>query len=448
MTDHRPPYRAAAIAAVAVLAVYLVTLAPTVTFWDAGEFIAAARTLGIPHPPGTPLFVLMAHVWGVIFPIGSYAWRQNLLSAILAATAAGCWFLVANDAVVRQHSDVDSESRRAFGIGTGAAAAALTAFGFTTWQNATETEVYSAAMCTIALAAWLTLRWRATRDESRSARLLLVILFLGAISVAIHLMALLVGPAVIMAMMLELRANPHAERARRQQDWARLWLLGAAWLLLIAIGLGSGSLTIITLVLALAAAGLAVRRRQMAFVIVAFAIVAIGVSPYLFLLLRARQGPWLNEANPATWHALLDVIRRAQYPVRTPLDDPTVFHGAGNPGRSITILGYQLANYGQYFDWQWARSIGAPWRASPWRLLITLLMATVGVHGAFAQKSGDRTSFALVAGLFAITGIGLVLYMNFKPGPAIGWEHWSDLAQHEVRDRDYFFVGSFVAWGI
>ncbi|MDQ3427644.1 MAG: DUF2723 domain-containing protein, partial [Gemmatimonadota bacterium] len=57
----RPPYRAAVGVAALVLLGYLLTLAPTVTFWDAGELIAAAKTLGIPHPPGTPLFVLVAH---------------------------------------------------------------------------------------------------------------------------------------------------------------------------------------------------------------------------------------------------------------------------------------------------------------------------------------------------------------------------------------------------
>ena len=75
-------------AALALL-VYIFTLAPTVTFWDAGEFIAAAKTLGIPHPPGTPLFVMIAHVWAILLPIGEYAVRTNLLSALLSAAGAG-----------------------------------------------------------------------------------------------------------------------------------------------------------------------------------------------------------------------------------------------------------------------------------------------------------------------------------------------------------------------
>src|SRR5689334_1494568 len=73
----RPPYRTAACIGAAVLAGYLITLAPTVTFWDAGEFITAARTLGIPHPPGSPLYVLLASVWGRLVPLGGYAWRIN-----------------------------------------------------------------------------------------------------------------------------------------------------------------------------------------------------------------------------------------------------------------------------------------------------------------------------------------------------------------------------------
>ena len=102
----RPPYRAAAIVGGLVLAVFVATLAPTVTFWDAGEFIAAARTLGIPHPPGTPLFVLIAHVWALLVPVGEYAYRTNLLSACCSSAAAALLFLVVHHSMrgVRRRS--------------------------------------------------------------------------------------------------------------------------------------------------------------------------------------------------------------------------------------------------------------------------------------------------------------------------------------------------------
>src|SRR5436309_12117579 len=90
----RPPYIMAACVAAGALLLYLLTLAPTTQFWDTSEYIAAAYSLGIPHPPGNPLFVLMAHVWGLIPLAAGYAMRINLLAAVTSAVAAGCWFLV------------------------------------------------------------------------------------------------------------------------------------------------------------------------------------------------------------------------------------------------------------------------------------------------------------------------------------------------------------------
>src|SRR3954470_13497952 len=82
------PAAAATGAAAVLLLVYIATLAPSVTFWDAGEFIAAAHSLGIPHPPGTPLFVVLLNMWARMFAFLPYATATNLFSAASTAGAA------------------------------------------------------------------------------------------------------------------------------------------------------------------------------------------------------------------------------------------------------------------------------------------------------------------------------------------------------------------------
>jgi hypothetical protein len=178
-------------------------------------------------------------------------------------------------------------------------------------------------------------------------------------------------------------------------------------------------------------------------------IACIAVTPYLYIFIRSAQSPPINEAAPAVYDlarrfdALLDVIRRAQYPPRTPLDDPTVPSGPENPGRTIGLLAIQFGDYIEYFIWQWAKS-AVRWLQVP----IALIFLGLGVRGSFAQRRADRSAWWLLFGLFMVTGIGLVIYMNFRPG----FGRWFDLypagSNHEVRERDYFFVVSFIVWGL
>src|SRR5260221_2898067 len=92
----KPPYVMAGCVSLAALVLYILTLAPTTQFWDTSEYIAAAFTLGIPHPPGNPLFVLIAHVFGLL-PVGAgYAGRINLFAAVTSRPPARCSFLCAD----------------------------------------------------------------------------------------------------------------------------------------------------------------------------------------------------------------------------------------------------------------------------------------------------------------------------------------------------------------
>ncbi|MBK7714509.1 MAG: DUF2723 domain-containing protein [Gemmatimonadetes bacterium] len=448
----RPPYLLAVLATLLVLTGYILTLAPTVTFWDAGEFIAAAKNLGIPHPPGTPLFVMIGHVWGALVPLADYAQRLNLLSATLSAMGAGFFFLVAHEVLTRATPDLEGGAATLVRVGGGLAAALVAAFSFTTWQNSNETEVYAAATFTIAAIAWLCLTWRALRGTPRAPHLLLLILYLAGLSIGNHLLALLVGPAVVAFLAATLSADPATDPARRAAEWAETAVVAGTWALLIGSGLGSATLMTLGGISYLAAFGLALRARHVTFAVVAVLIAAIGVTSYLFLYIRAGQHPVINEAQPDNWESLLAVIRREQYPIRTPLDDPTVPHGPGNPGRSGQIIMLQLLNYFQYFDWQWANGIGKAIGFGsgqlPLRSLVTLLFAGLGMHGLVTHRRADRGSWWLLFGLWLITGLGLVVYMNFKPGFSIGYNLYPESSDHEVRDRDYFFVVSFAVWGV
>ncbi len=447
MTDissPRPPYAAALLVSLAVLTVYTLTLAPTVTFWDAGEFIAAAKVLGIPHPPGTPLFVIITHVWGTLLPFGEFAWRTNLLSAVLSAGAAGFFFLVAHESLRALTAGRDEGTARLIRTGGAAAGALIGAFTFTNWQNSNETEVYGIATFTIAAICWLCHVWRARRGTPSASRILLLIVYLGGISMGNHLLALLVGPAVVMFLWATLRTEPSADPSERRVKWAQLAVVAGVWALLIGTGLGSTTLTALGLVCFLAAAAFAGMSGALGFAAATLFIAAIGVTPYLYLFIRAAQDPILNEADPSTLEALLAVIRRAQYPPRTPFDDPTELSGPGNPGRSLSLISLQLQNYILYFHWQWGRLVSE----SALGKIVTLAFFSLGFYGSAAQRRSDRPSWWLLFTLFLVTGLGLVAYMNFKPGFSQGYALFPDFEDHEVRERDYFFVVSFVVWGV
>jgi hypothetical protein len=426
-----------------VLLVYVLTLAPTVTFWDAGEFIAAAKTLGIPHPPGTPLFVMIAHVWAMLFPIGEYAVRTNLLSALLSAAGAGLFFLIAHESIHAFTTDLEERAARPLRLGGAAAAAMLGAFTFTNWQNSNETEVYAVATFSIAAMSWLAHVWRRYRGTERAPRVLLLIVYLAGVSIGNHLLALLAGPAVIMFMGSTLWSAPAADLSRRRTEWAQVAVVAGVWALLIGTGLGSSGLIAIGGLCFLGAAVYAYLGGAGGFALLTLLIAAIGVTPYLYLYLRSAQNPPINEAAPDTFEALLAVIRRAQYPPRTPLDDPTVSHGPDNPGRTLGLLGIQLADYFVYFVWQWAKSA-----AALVQVVVTLVFFSLGVRGSLAQRRADRPAWWLLLLLFLVTGLGLVIYMNFKPGFARWFDSYPAGPAHEVRERDYFFVVSFIVWGI
>jgi len=497
----KAPYRAALVVFGVVVLGYVFTLAPTVTFWDAGEFIAASKILGIPHPPGTPLFVLLAHVWGMFVPLGQFAYRTNLMTALFSAAAVAFFFLVIAQGLRgwRVTSDgVDEEGQDPwFWIGGAVAAALVSAFVFTVWQNSNETEVYMVSAFAIAAICWLAWLWRKNRGRPRAPHLLLLVVYLAAVSLGNHLLTLLVGPALIGFMWHVLKTEPLPDERDRKTEWAQWGVVVGIWALLIGIGLGSTTVLVAGALLFLTAGVYAAMVGAIPFAITVVAISVLGASTYLFLIVRANVGPLLNEADPSNWRNLWAVISRAQYPPRSPVDNPiytlrqegvTAVDRVGwfleclpemQDGpvpqdeamfgiprcyqvRSIPLMARQAQMYLQYFDWQWSMGL-APTdpdfaRDHPLftvfgfplgiRMPFALLAISLGVWGAIVLRRRDRSLFWMLMILFLTTGPGLVGYMNFKPGYSLSWNLFPSIDMHEVRERDYFFTVSFRVWGV
>src|SRR2546421_8445898 len=98
--DYKPSYSAAAASSALVFVLYLVTLSPSTAMWDTSEYIAAAYTFGLPHPPGNPFFVLLGRFFAVLPIAPNVAMRINILAALCSAGAAGMWFLITQRGLV------------------------------------------------------------------------------------------------------------------------------------------------------------------------------------------------------------------------------------------------------------------------------------------------------------------------------------------------------------
>jgi hypothetical protein len=321
--------------------------------------------------------------------------RINLFSTVMSALAHGFWFLVVHH--ILKHFSED----RVFPVVGAFVAVWVSATAFTVWNQSNVNEkVYTVSLFTIALLSWLAIHWRENMGQGKDDNLLVLMVFILALSVGNHLMAFLAAPALVLFVLL---IHP-----RTLYNW-RLYL-GA--------------------------------------IIATF----LGLSIHLFLPLRAALDPIINEASPtcaSVGEALVSILTWGQKGCvnlseslsRTQYVKPPVLP-------RLAPLHLQFANYLQYFDWQWARMLqGTQSLFAVARLPFTLLFTGLGVFGMVEHFRRDRASWWYMTALFGTLSVALVFYLNFKygfsiPGPTQG------ISSHEVRERDYFFIVSFSVWGL
>jgi hypothetical protein len=172
------------------LVVYMMTVAPTVSFWDCGEFIATSYTLGVPHPPGSPLFLLIGRFFSML-PIGSdIAYRVNLMSPVVSAFSVMFLFLII--AQLLKKWDTGNSKLNNLVVFGGAFIGAMT-FAFTDshWFNAVEAEVYAFSTFLTSIVVWLILKWEEQSDNNGHERYILIIAYIMGLAIGIHLLNLL-----------------------------------------------------------------------------------------------------------------------------------------------------------------------------------------------------------------------------------------------------------------
>jgi hypothetical protein len=323
----------------AVLLVYSWTLAPTVTLTDSGELILVAQGLGVAHPPGFPLWVILAHLASLV-PFGNVAVRINFSSALFAALASAMLTLVVVELMIttgylvawnkrsaqRKRKTEDSGiNRRLLVFAPAIGAGLLMAFSRTLWSYATIAEVYTLNALLITAVLFLMLRWRRCIIADRTST----------------------GPVITI----------HDS-----------WLYAAAFVFGLALGVHH-----VTVGLILPALGILVYRteglrfftsRRLAYA----ALISIGtlVAVYAYLPFAASRSPVINWGNPRSLQEIWWHITGRQY---------RVFFSF-----SPNIMGGQFIEFCRML----LREFGVAWLPLP------LVLAVVGFVHAFKR---DRTTF-------------------------------------------------------
>lgn len=420
--------------------VYYLTISPTVSFWDCGEFIACSFRLSVPHPPGAPLYLLVGRIFTLLPIFADIAKRINIISTLSSAFTVMFLYLTIV-IMIRQYMKNDDEGFSKYIPYMGGIIGALT-FAFTTsfWFNAVEAEVYAPSMLFISLVVWLILFWSERSETIGNEKYLLFIMYLVGLAIGVHLLNVLALPMVFMIIY-------YKKYPMNMTTFTYLVLVGALLTGMIYPGLVQGiptlakvwgflGLLLSIIVLLVLLAYLVDKRMELpALILMSILLVILGYSTYATIYIRSNLNPNIDENNPETIEKFISYMNREQYGEHT-LDRGKVLKDSPN-GRNYTgvwdfFWNYQLQKmYVRYFLWNFVGKDAASGNYNFRFLAIPLLLGLIGAWYHFVR---DWKYALAVFVLFFFTGLAIILYLN-QPDP-------------QPRERDYSYVGSFFAFSI
>lgn len=430
-------------------AVYLATMAPTLSFWDCGEFIATSNTLGIPHPPGAPLFLLFGRLFSMLpLPLDPGA-KVNLISTLMSALTVMLTYLTTVRLIVmyrRQDADSWTPAGKISAYGGAIVGALALAFSESFWFNAVEAEVYAASSLFTVAVIWMMLRWHEEEPEPGNERWILGVMYLFGLSIGVHLLCLLAVFCIAMIYYFK-KYEPSLK------SFALMLLVSSLLFILvykvIVVGLPillrSSSWWGLLFVLAVlvGAAWYAHRERLVLIntICMSLLLIIIGYTSYTTIYVRAQAAPPINENDPSTMEAFSSYLNRDQYgemPLWPRRWSPEPLHRYFYDRYDSELdyfLTYQLGHmYLRYFGWQFiGRQHDAEGAPVDWTVLWGLPFM-LGAAGAVNHFRRQWPMALVITVLFFMTGAALVIYLN--------------QTQPQPRERDYSYVGSFFAFAL
>lgn len=440
-------------------------MAPTLSFWDCGEFIACANTLGVPHPPGTPFFVVLGRFVIILGLFKNIAMNTNFISVVSSSfTALVSYFVVLRISQRLPWGNVGSPLLGQIGIRIGALSSSLLlAFSSTFWFNAVETEVYGLAMLLMMLMIYLAIRWADEKEQGGSDKMIIFLTYLLFLSISIHLTTFLIVPALFIYFIIIDR-----EKLKDPIFWAAWAILFSVavpvyfflgmiipwvddksywiWIFLMIAG------AIFSGVMAYSRKAVSGRigRSNYGLAFALFAAAIMGYSTHLYIPIRAAQHPTINENDPSSFDRFESYIERKQYGQESMIS--RMFYRRAQLGNQFGR--YENMGFGGYF-WDQYTSSGENEFATKKTFdlfgLLTYLVFAFGIFGTgvgayyAARKTRLHPSLLLLM-IFFISSVMLILYLNFSDGTRPDPNSPGELIPLEVRERDYFYTPAFVVF--
>jgi len=475
---------------VASLVLYMMTMAPTASFWDAGEFIAVGHGLQVNHPPGAPFYSLLGRIFSMFMPAAWVAVSINFISALSSALTITLLYLIIVRLVREWKGAPDSMvTIDKIGMYGGAILGACSfAVTDTFWFNAVEAEVYAISMFFTAMVVWLALIWAENHKKPYNERWLILIAYLFGIALGIHLLNILA--LFFVALIIYFKKYEFS-----YQSFGVLMTASSGAFLLLYPGTIQGipnlmefvinssygligPIGFIAFIMGVMISALYYTHknghRLANIVILCYTMILIGYSSYSLIFIRSIADPPIDENDPETVEAFISYLEREQYGNTPLLTGYNYDSSQGTINREEEVffprrystnpqhvqqyaqyssdwdyfLDYQVNHmYWRYFAWNFigrdADIQDAGWQAgftetehenNPAHNSYFYIPFLVGLFGMLFHFQNDWKRALSVLALFVFTGLAIIFYLNQTP--------------MQPRERDYAYVGSFFAFAI